>query len=301
MIEELRVQDIDTKNEVVAVYQELLHKLKDSKKSAIPEDPIVEEKKRTVDKIAKTKPEDYEKQFENLKRTLTDGLDQIKEKYMIEQKKLAEIVVHIEAKTREINDLHSIEVNADTLTALLYAQKNKTAAFEKEMKDWRQSFEQEVQQKRREWQQEEQKYIYQRDIAKEKDRAYAETAKRTLEQELAIMREQYNQEVEMRETRIIKGEHELRQHEELKEKLAAFPGQLRDAVQKAEEAVTRQLTSKFDYEAQLYQKEIKILEQTVATLEGKVALLEGKLAHFETLKNSLNRLAFGSGEMEERE
>lgn len=301
MIEELRVPDLDTRNEVVAVYEELLTKLKDNKKSHPQEEVAHEEKKRHIEKIAKTKPEECEKSFEQLRRHLNDALDQLKDKYLTEQKKLAEIVQHIELKTRELHDLHQIEVNVDSLTALLFAQKNKSAAFEKEMKEWRQNFEQEVTQKRREWQQEEQKYVYQRDISREKDRTYAETAKRNLEQELTAMREQYQKQIEDREARLVAGEHELKRFEELNEKIAQFPQQLREAVRQAEEAVTKQLTSKFDYEAQLYQKEVKIHEQTIETLETKITMLEGKLAHFESLKNSLNRLTFGSMDAIERE
>jgi hypothetical protein len=298
MIEELRVKDkdYDNKTEVIVAYHELLHKLKETKKSPQQEDPIKEEKKRTVERIAKETPTESANHFENLKRSLNSSIDDVKERYLAEQKTLILLVQGIELKTNELAELHDIKVNIDTLSALLLAQKEKSTAFEKEMNEARQHFEQEMVEKHREWQQEEQKYVYQRDLAREKDRNRYEMAKHSLEQELTSMRFKAQKEFDEREARIVANEQDLQRLEQYKEKIAQMPEELRKAVQKAEETLTKQLTTKFDYEAQLLQKEIKLNEQTVATLEAKISMLETNISHFESLKNSFNRLLFNSNE-----
>jgi len=303
MIEELRIKEHDSKNEVVAAYQEILHKLKDTKKDAEGEKKVVEEKNRVIEIMAKKPPEDYVKQFNQLKQTFSNAIDDLKEKYLVEQHKLAEVVEATEFKSRELDELHQIEVNTNSLAALLLAQKEKTAAFEKEMTDKRHQFEQQIAQQRREWQHEEQKYAYQRDLSRKNEAALLQDEYHQLKQEMEIKRRQVEEEVakeqrkfqtemQERETRVLSGERELQRMDEYKEKIAHFPTQLQESVRKAEEALTRQLTSKFDYEAQLFKKEIKLLEQTIQTLESKIALLESKIVHFETLKSSLNRLSF---------
>src|SRR5207248_3709589 len=138
---------------------------------------------------------------------------------------------------------------------------------EKDMQERMQHFEQETLQKHREWQQEEQKYIYQRDVSREKERNQYEIAKRNLDQELMSKRLEFHNEIKDREARIVAGEPELDQLQFLQEKVAQFPSDLQKAVKKAEETITQQLTSKFEYESQLQQKEIQLHEQTIATLE----------------------------------
>jgi hypothetical protein len=304
MIDELRIKNNDTKNEVVAAYQEILHKLKETKKEPQQEEaPIIEEKKKVINILAKKPPEDYVKQFNSVKQNFANVIDELKEKFLIEQNKLAEVVEATESKNKELDELHHIEVNCNTLAALLMAQKEKKTAFEKEMADQRHEFEQHMAQQRREWQHEEQKYNYQRDLSRKneasllQDEYHAlkqemEEKRRHVEQEIMAQQRKFQAEMQERETRILAGERELQHLQDYKDKVAQFPINLQEAVHKAEEATSLQLASKFDYEAQLFKKEIKLLEQTILTLETKIALLESKIVHFETLKSSLNRLSF---------
>lgn len=297
MNEELPSKDYDNKNEVVAAYNELLHKLKETKKTPeIEVSPFTEEEQQFVEEIAKIEPNDCAKNFDKLKFSINEALEDLREDFLSAQKKMTTLTRAIEIKTKELADIHSIEVNVASLSALLLAQKEKSAEFEQEMQMRKHHFEQEMMQKRREWQQEEQKYIYQRDFAREKDRSQYEIAKRTLEQELLTKRLEFQNEVKDRETRIAKTEHELNQLRQLQDQVAQFPTELQLAVKKTEENITQQLTLKFDYEAQLLQKEIKLYEQTISTLETKIAMLEANLAHFESLKNSFNRISFGGAQ-----
>ncbi len=116
----------------------------------------------------------------------------------------------IEIKKKELEELHEIKINTDTLTALLQAQKQKKESFEKEMNEQRHTFEQEMSQKRFSWkkeqeeaeslrkdqdllqkklkQREEEEYIYKRDLERKKEQDQYKTQKQLLEKELADKR-----------------------------------------------------------------------------------------------------------------
>lgn len=313
MIEELRIreQDHDNKTEVVAAYHELLDKLKETKKlQPVVVDPVKEEEKKAITSIVKETKEAPDKSlqhFESLKRELNIAIEDIKEKYLAEQKKLSHLLQGIEFKTTELAELHDIKANVDTLSALLLAQNEKKKAFEKEMNEKRQQFSQEMTQergefmqemtqKRSEWRHEEQTYTHQRDLAREKERNRYEMAKRSLEQELTTMRLKAQKELDEREARITASEQELQQLEQYKDKVSQFPEELRRAVQKAEDMITRQLTTEYEYKAQLWQKEVELHKQKITALETEVSMLKKEISHFESLRSSVNRLLFNSTE-----
>lgn len=312
MSEEITIRDAEVKAEVVDAYHELLHKLKQNKKSTTPvsvardaganeideiiidgeraiddehtfEDHRAMQREREIEALAAETSEEYTRHIENLKYSLSEALNEVRDKVVTQQKKLSSIVAAIEQKNRELNELHNIEVNVDTLSALVMAQKEKTRAFEEELHDRRQVFEQEIAQKRREWQQEEQKYIYDRDLRREKERNRYEAAQREAMQELEDLKNKVKKDLDERESRIASAE-------ELNERVQQFPEELRAAVQKAKDTTAKQLTNNFDYEKQILDKELKLREQTIATLQAKIETLETNIKHFDSLKNSFNRL-----------
>jgi len=291
----------DVKTEVVAAYHELLHKLKQNKRShpnitlvdgedgAVheifrDEDKAIEED-RKADAILQESPIDYTRNILNLKNSVLLALDEISQQYLAQQKRLREIDEAIEAKSRHITELHDIEVTIDTLAALHLAKREKEKQFDLEMTERRQQFENEIAQRRRELHQEEQKFIYQRDLAREKEQNRYEMNKRDLEQELSDLKQRTINELEEREARIERAE-------KLQERIDAFPEELRIATQKAKDATSKQLTIQFEYENQLAQKELQLHLQKIATLEAKIAMLERDITHFEQLKASFNHLMF---------
>lgn len=295
----LQSKESETKNEVVAAYDELLRKLKDTNKGATQaEEQVYEENEEIVVELTTQTTNDWVKQFANLQSSLTSALDDVKAKFLDEQKRLVDIVDSIEFKKRELQQINDIEINLNTLTALVMAHREKSAEFEKEMAERQYNFEQEMQLKQREWQQEEQKYLYQRDLSREKDRNQYEVTKRNLEQELAGMRLDCLNELEGRRAKISHLEHEVNQLQQYKDKVASFPEEIRAAVQAAEANVSQQLAQQFDYEKQIMQRDLKIHEQTIISLESKIHLLETKISHFESLKHSLARLSFGLDDKE---
>jgi hypothetical protein len=129
----------NTKNEILEAYHEALQKLKEIKKTSKQEQKITEEKKEIVETASKQTTDDIVTNLAILKLSLVKSLEEIEEKLLSSHKQLTTLQQAIQIQTQDLAEIHEIKVNAETLTALLVAQKEKSTAFEKEMKD-RQQF-----------------------------------------------------------------------------------------------------------------------------------------------------------------
>lgn len=333
MIAEVNVREADVKKEeVFAAYQELLDKLRATKKATITKldekfevfkaddrPKAVEEKtniedihkvtdvKVEVKNITRESPDKFSKYFADIQKFMTDlearcaqekerlrnmdlqrYLAELETKIATEQDKLFKAQHTAEATKqdaelcrKELEELYNIRVNADSLAALLQAQKEKSSEFEEEMRKRRQAFENEMVQRRRDWQMEEQEYLYQRDIARQKDRNEYEEAKHNFEQlerELKLKHEQL--------------ERELVLGYEQRERELKFNLEQRE----------RELTLKCEYEAKLAERALNaervLMKQEMdaerATLKQTITALEAKVAHLESLKYSFNKLSFNA-------
>jgi hypothetical protein len=301
----------NTKNEILDAYHEVLQKFKEVKKVTKQEQRITEEKKEIVEIASKQTTDDIVKNLAELKLSLVKSLEEIEEKLLSNHKQLTTLQQAIQIQTKDLAEIHEIKVNADTLSALLVAQREKSTAFEKEMKDRQQSFDQEIIQKRVLWKKEqdefelarkeqeaqakktrlreEEEYTYQRDLLRQKERDQYEAEKQSLEKELTIKRIGLEKEFEEREAKIASQEQEFKL---LKEKAEKFPAELQKAVQETDKSVTERLKFKYDYETKLAQKEVegekKLYQQMIAALEAKVAHLEAQAKHLSDKTNQAN-------------
>lgn len=73
---------------------------------------------------------------------------------MAEFKKLTQLQEAIKIESKSIEDIYQIKVNADSLSALLLAQKEKKQEFEGEMAKSRNEFEEQMQEKKLNWEKE---------------------------------------------------------------------------------------------------------------------------------------------------
>lgn len=301
----------NTKNEILDAYHDVLKKLKESKKINKQEQMAIEEKKEVVETASKSTTEEIVKNLAELKLALVKSLEEIEERLLTSHKKLVTLQQAIEIQTKELSDIHEIKINADTLTALLMAQKEKTDSFETGMKERQQTLEQEITQKRIQWkkeqdefelakkdheaqtkktrQREEEEYIYQRDLLRQKEKHQYESEKELLEKELTLQRISLEKDFEEREEKLITQEQEFKV---LKEKAEKFPAELQKAIQETEKSVTERLKFKYDYESKLTQKEVegerKLYQQMISALEAKVNQLETQVKHLADKTNQAN-------------
>ncbi len=281
MIDEASTTNADIKNEVVTAYNEVLRKLKVTKRVTQQEEKQEEEKKQLVEPLIRETPEITIKSLADLKSSINDSIKEIETKILAEQEKLQRLQRAIEIKTNELASVNEIKVNADSLTALITAQREKMDEFERETKERKQALEYEILQKRREW----------------------DSTRRDLETDLESKRQVIDEEFKERESRIAARELEYQQlkereatiiareqeYRELKLKVEErFPIELQQAVQKTELAVKEHYSLKYEYEAKLAQKEMeaerkemeserKVYQQTISMLETKISRVTHEL------------------------
>jgi hypothetical protein len=309
MAEEMSVKN--TKNEILDAYHEVLQRLQSSKPANKSAERAMEEKRDLLTVASQHTADGIVKGLADLKISIVKSLEEIEEKLLSSHKKFNLLQQAIDLQKKDLGDIHDIKINADSLTALLLTQKEKSENFEKEMKTCQQIFDQDMVHKRAAWkkeqdefellqkeretqskksrQREEEEYAYQRDLLRQKQLDQYTTEKQQLEKELITQRVSLEKEFKEREEKIAAHEQEFKI---LQEKAERFPTELQKAVQEIEKTVTERLRFKYDYESKLAQKEVegdrKLYQQMVAALEAKVAHLESQSKHLSDKTNQAN-------------
>jgi hypothetical protein len=305
------VSNKNTKNEILDAYNDLLKKMKETKKLNKQEEKAREDKNEVVAVASKQTTSEIIKKLADLKLSLVNSLEELEEKLLAEQKKLTTLQQAIDIQTKEIADIYEIKVNADTLAVLLMTQKEKSIRFENEMKEKQLTLEQEITQKKLAWKKEQEEleierqeyeeqikklrkreedsYQYNRDLTRRKERDLYDNEKQSLEKELIERRVALEKDFETREAKIIEQEEEFKK---LIDQSKKFPEELEQAILSTENRITEKLKFKFDYETQLTQKEIegerKLYQQMITALEAKVTHLEAQVKLLSDKANQAN-------------
>jgi len=289
-----------TKSEILNAYNELVKKIQESKQ----ENPKAEQEKKvketTVESAAKLTDEEIIGAISALKLSLNSKLDKIEDDLTTERQKLAKIREAISVEDQRLKDLYQINAGADSLAAILAAQKEKKEEFEREMADRRNELEEQIKQeklnrdketklweeKRKEAEEalkkqrtrEEEEYKYNLQLARKKDKDEYEQKKAKLEQELIQKMESFESGIKVREQTVAAAEKELA---ELRLKAESFPSELEKAVQEAINETTARLEKDYKFEKQLLLKdhegEIKLKNQQIESLMAKIKDLELQL------------------------
>ena len=309
MTEEISTKN--TKNEILDAYYELLEQIKQSKKSNKQEEKIIADRKSTVSEAAKNSADDFIQGLANLKLIINKSFKDLEDQLLAENQKLTNLQQAINICNQEIEELYEIKVNANTLAALLLAQKEKTANFEKTMKERSLALEQEIQEKRANWKKEqeefelatkeqenlskklrareEEEYAYKRNLIRAKEQNQYLEEKQLLEKELTEKRQTLEQEFKAREEKLSNAEQELLM---LKDKVQNFAAEKQQIILETENNIAQKLTSKYEYEAKLAQTkvegEIKVYKQIIANLETKVDSLETQIVQITERANQAN-------------
>src|ERR1044072_9061847 len=108
-----------------------------AKKKVVPKSRaqvVADERQRAVvDKASKMTAENVLKSFTMLKLSMTDSVDQISNKLASSVAELKEVNAAIEVQKAELEALHNIKVEADTLQAIKVQQEQTRDDFHKEM------------------------------------------------------------------------------------------------------------------------------------------------------------------------
>ena len=287
----------NTKNEILAAYDELLQKTQESKTE---EPKKVQEKQiqeTIVKNIAASSYDGIVKNLSSLKIELSSSLDKLGDKFVYEFKKFEELQQAIQIEKKTLEDLYQLSATTDSLSVMLLAQREKKQQYEEEMSSLKSKFEEDMAQTRLQWkkQQEEtneklkedadtlkknrlrdeEDYQYTQKLTRKKETDLYEEKKSKLEKDLADKKSSFEKEFAEREAKIKMGESELA---ELKTKNEAFPAEMEKAITTAIKNATEKLKVENGFEKELTAKqtegEMKLKEQTILTLQSKIKDLE---------------------------
>lgn len=134
----------NTKNEILAAYEEALKKMQTQKTT---EPKQVQEEKRqqeTIKKASENTTEGIVNGITTLKLNVAKELDKLSELLTAEFKKLEDIQIAIRLEKHNLEELYQVTANADSLAAMIQSQKDKKSLFETEMADKRNALEEKM-------------------------------------------------------------------------------------------------------------------------------------------------------------
>ena len=299
----------NTKNEILAAYEELLQKTQESRTE---EPKKVQEKQIQETAVKNAAASSYEgivKNMSNLKIELSSSLDKLGDKFVSEFKKFEELQQAIQIEKKTLEDLYQLSANTDSLSVMMLVQKEKKQQYEEEMTALKSKFEVDMTQTRLEWkkeqeetnlklkeeadflkknrQREEEDYQYNLKLNRKKETDLYEEKKLKSEKELADKKTAFEKEFATREAQIKNAESELA---ELKVRTEAFPAELEKAMSAAVKNATEKLKAEYGFERELTAKQmegdLKLKEQSIQTLQSKIKDMELTMKELTTKANT---------------
>lgn len=283
----------NTKNEILEAYQAALKKLEDSKTPDRQAEKVKAEKKELVETASQNSVEKVVKNLAELKLVIAKSLDELEGQLLGESKKLNGIRQAIDITSANLREVHEIRATADSLAALMLAQKEKQRQFEERITQEKSEFDSEMGQKRLQWkkeqeeaerlkkerddqlkkerQREQEEYAYTLKLERKRDEDAYAIKKAAQEKELAEGKQSLEKSWAEREVDIAARENELA---ELRARVEAFPKELEKTLRESEKSVTERLQFTYKFEKEMLSKEIagdkKLSQQVIASLETKI-------------------------------
>lgn len=290
---EILVNEKNTKSEILRAYDELLQKVRESSQPNRKAEKEAQEKRETVKAAQSYSNEKIIKSLADIKLEMAKSFEQLETLLSTEAKNLSTIQEAIEIENKRLEEIHEIRANADSLAALLLAQKEKKAEFEVDFNRKRQlldleiletkeqwkketdifeaSFHETKSNAQKQWKREEEEYKYKISLERKKDSdAYAQQ-KADLERELTEQKNTFDKQFIEREQAIKQQENEL---QDLRLKVENFPIVLQKSVDDAQKNAVEKIELNYKYQTELKAKEVegelKLYGQMIAQLEAKI-------------------------------
>jgi hypothetical protein len=304
-----RLSTKSTKEEMLKAYNDLASRYQE--KSATASERQVEAKKTAeaavVEKASTYTVESIIKGLAELNIYVGKALNDLSRELTSEADKLAEIREAIAIETRHLEELHDIQLAADTLALLIKEHAEKKAAFEVEKESEESEFSFQMAEKRADWKKEQETYAatlkenearlkkerdrereeyeYNLALARKKEKDSYEAAKAAQMKALEEERVRQEQELGAREAAVRAQEAEL---VDLRAKVSGFPAELAASVERAEREAATKAENRSKLEAQLLAKEVEgdrrvaqmkagALEEVVAKQAAQIEALTKKL------------------------
>ena len=287
------ISEKSKKNEILAAYQELLEQIGQNKQESHQEEKKKQQEQEIVSVASSMTPDRIVKNIADVKVSIGQALDTLEQRLTDECRSLSELQAAIKTETARLKELHEITINADSLAALLLAQKEYKVRFEQEMMQRKVQFEDQMTESKVAWDKEqermqleqkelkesikkarvreEEEYSYAVQLERKKDQDAYEAKKFALEKELIEEKEAFYKECTEREAALKSQEEELKQ---MRSRVEQFPHELEKAVHDTEKTTREQLERTYKYQIDLSAKEIdgerKLTQQMISSLQAKI-------------------------------
>ncbi|MDA3952536.1 MAG: hypothetical protein PF485_02745 [Bacteroidales bacterium] len=292
-----KVNKASTKVDIWEAYNELQEQLKEKAESEPQKAQVLVQEKEVVKTASALSSEKTIKDIAELKMALSSSLDSLEDRLTSEYRKLEILQKAIELENKSLEDLYGIKSSAHSLAALHQTQQEKKESFENEMAETKISFDAEIKNLKEQWakevekreyeqkekkadfekirKREEEEYLYKLALNRKKEEDTFQEKKALSEKQMIEKQVEFDKSIAERESVVAASEKELA---ELKAQVEKFPTELNKSVQSTEKALAEKLTTQFDFEKQLAQKQVegeqKLNEQTVASLHSRIKELE---------------------------
>ena len=292
-----KISSTNTKAQIIEAYDELLKKLQEKSEDKPKEVQQRKDAVKTIESAQSNSEAGILKDIAGLKTSFLESLEKVQDNLTAEYKKLAEIQEAIKIEKKNLEDLYGLSTNADSLAAILLAQKESREKFDEEMITVKEAFEtemaeskakrnkekaeseaqlkeeNELQKKIRKREEEEYNYNLLQKRKKETDEYGLKKAQQ--EAELKEKKLAFEKEFAEREKDIIEKEQE---YDSLKKVSDNFPKELEKATQQSNKELEDKLITEFKYKEDLEAKEtegqMQLKDLQIATLENKVKEME---------------------------
>ena len=142
------VSEKSKKSEVLAAYHDLLDELKEASQSP---SKSKQEEKKAIEKSSELSCDGIITSLAEAKLNISKNLESLEMQLLNEYKKFSDLQKGIESSKKELEELHDITYQAETLTALIETQKRFKEETDQEVNESRKAFEEEMTKKKALW------------------------------------------------------------------------------------------------------------------------------------------------------
>jgi chromosome segregation ATPase len=243
-----KVTATSTKAEILSAYEEMLLQIQNERKESTTLRQELEKKQRLLEQASSTAKGGATLGLQQIRKNLNEQLDQIEAGLAEEQQKFTTLQQGVATLQQELDNLHKIKAEAESLEALIITNRQAKEKLELEFDGRRHALEKEIQDTQTRQVREQEAYEYDLKLKRRNELDAYNEKKAKMEKELADKKVEFDKTITERELVLASQEEELKR---LRAESEGFEKRIQTAVQQAEKAVTENLTREFEYQQKI--------------------------------------------------
>jgi len=266
-----KVANTSTKADILAAYEELLEQIKQERKESTSLRQELEKKQALLEKANTAAKGESTLSLQQMRKNLNEQIDQVEAGLVEEQQKYESLRQGVAILKAELDNLYKIKAEAESLEALIMANRQAAEKLERELEARRITLESEIKSVKSTWDREQESYEYDLKLKRRNEQDAYNEKKAKLEKELGEKKIEFDKNNAEREQSLAAREEELKR---LRKENEGFEQRIESAVKQAEKAVNERLTREFEYQQKIQVKdleaELKLRDQMISSLELKI-------------------------------